>query len=66
MKPSLHIMDNECSKAAQTYIEEEDTNIKLIEPYINRINAAERAIQTFKHHFLSGLCTVDPTFPTQL
>ena len=26
-------------------------------------NAAERAIQTFKSHFIAGLCSTHPTFP---
>ncbi len=38
----------------------------LAEPDNHRANAAERAIQTFKNHFIAGLATVDPTFPLQL
>ena len=30
---------------------------------MHRRNAAERAIRTFKNHFLSGLATCDPNFP---
>jgi hypothetical protein len=29
-------------------------------------NAAERDIQTFKNHFVAGLCSVDPNFPLGL
>ena len=29
-------------------------------------NAAERAIQTFKHHFIAGLSSVHPAFPLRL
>lgn len=29
-------------------------------------NAAERAIRTFKNHFIVGLCTCDPHFPLHL
>eukprot|EP00804_Cyclotella_cryptica_P019007 CCRYP_006480-RA/>CCRYP_006480-RA protein AED:0.25 eAED:0.14 QI:0/0/0/1/1/1/2/0/936 len=29
-------------------------------------NESERAIQTFKNHFIAGLATVDPDFPIQL
>lgn len=65
LKPSLHIMDNECSKAEQTYIEEEDTYIQLVESHIHRVNAAEHAIQTFKNYFISGVCTVNLPFPIQ-
>ena len=40
-------------------------NIKyqLVPPEVHRRNAAERAIQTWKHHFIAGLSTLDPTFP---
>ena len=31
-----------------------------------RVNAAERAIQTFKSHFISGLCGTDGDWPLQL
>jgi hypothetical protein len=30
---------------------------------LHRRNAAERAIQTVKEHFVAGLSSVDPTFP---
>ena len=32
-------------------------------PHQHRRNAAERAIQTWKNHFISGLSSTDPTFP---
>ena len=38
----------------------------MVEPHDHRVNAAERAIQTFKHHFIAGLATVDIDFPVQL
>ena len=44
----------------------EKIDIQLVEPHDHRVNAAERAIQTFKHHFIAGLATVDIDFPIQL
>ena len=38
----------------------------MVEPQNHRANAAERAIQTFKNHFIAGLASVDPDFPIQL
>ena len=40
-------------------------NIKhqLVPPHAHRTNLAERAIQTFKQHFKTGLALVDPDFP---
>jgi len=64
-KPNLNIIDNEASKAVQNFIESNDTEWQLVEPDNHRVNAAERAIQTFKNHFIAGLCTVDPLFPIQ-
>jgi hypothetical protein len=40
--------------------------IQLVEPHNHQANAAERAIQTFKNHFIAGLSTVDKAFPLQL
>ena len=35
-------------------------------PYDHRVNASERAIQTFKNHTISGLCICDEEFPSIL
>ena len=37
-----------------------------MEPSDHRVNAAERAIQTFKNHFISGLSLTDSHWPLQL
>ena len=37
-----------------------------MEPTNHRVNAAERAIQTFKNHFISGLGSTDSEWPLQL
>jgi hypothetical protein len=41
-------------------------NINWSPPHCHRRNAAERAIRTFKEHFVAGLSSVDPTFPLHL
>jgi hypothetical protein len=38
---------------------------QLVRPHCHRRNAAERAIRTFKEHFVAGLSSVDPSFPMQ-
>ena len=54
-------------KSYKTFIENENNvTQKFIEPHEHRVNAAERSIQTFKNHFVSGLCTINKLFPTQL
>ena len=45
---------------------EKKCDIMLVEPHNHRVNAAERAIQTFKAHFISALATTDSDFPLQL
>ena len=39
------------------------TVIQLDPPHINRINASERAIRTFKNNFFEGFASVDTNFP---
>jgi hypothetical protein len=39
---------------------------QLVPPHCHRRNAAERAIRTFKEHFVAGLSSVDPAFPLHL
>ena len=59
-------MDNECPKILAKYIQEHNTNIQFVEAYNHKINAAERAIQSFKNHFVADLCTAHPHVPLQL
>ena len=63
-KPTYNIIDNVASKAVQTYLENEaKMKVQLVEPYNHCVNAAERAIQTFKNHMIAGLCTASANFP---
>jgi hypothetical protein len=43
-----------------------DIAYQLVLPHCHRRNAAERAIRTFKEHFVAGLSSVDPSFPLNL
>jgi hypothetical protein len=43
-----------------------DVEYQLVPPRCHRRNAAERAIRTFKEHFMAGLSSIDPTFPLHL
>lgn len=65
-QPKLNVMDNQCSKTIQTFIKKNGAKIQLVNPDDHRVNAAERAIQTWKNHWLSGLGTLDPNCPLQL
>jgi hypothetical protein len=50
----------------RNYFTEQGIDYQLALPHIHRRNNAERAIQTFKNHFISGLCSVDPNFLLKL
>jgi hypothetical protein len=62
-QPALNMMDNKCSKAVQKHIQSNKMNIQLVPLHNHCINAAERAIATFKKHFVAALATVDMLFP---
>jgi hypothetical protein len=65
-KPQLNITDNQAVTALKAYLHTKNCEWQFVEPNNHRINAAERAIQTFKNHFISGLCTTNKDFPLQL
>ena len=65
-KPKLNVMDNQATRYIKTFLTEEECELQLVEPHNHRVNAAERAIQTFKDAFISALATTDKDFPLQL
>jgi hypothetical protein len=54
----LNIMDDECSMAVKAHIQSNQIYTHLVPPHNHRVNAAGRAIATFKEHFISALGTV--------
>ena len=62
-KPKLQRLDNECPDALKQFMDKEHIDYQLAPPHVHRRNAAERAIRTFKNHFIAGLCSVDAKFP---
>ena len=61
--PKHHILDNECSTELKTVIKNNKMTFQLVPPHRN---IAEKAIQTFKDHFISILCGADKMFPLHL
>ena len=60
----LHILDNEDSQNYKETIRDKlVVDLQLVPPDTHRINASERAIRTFKVHFLAVLSWVEPDFP---
>ena len=44
----------------------QNVSYQMVPPGIHRRNAAERAIRTFKNHFIAGLSSTDSNFPIHL
>ena len=63
---NFHIIDNECPATLKAYLREHNIDYQLVPPYYHRQNPAERAIQTFKDHFVAGLSSTNPNFPLYL
>jgi hypothetical protein len=58
-----HRYDNKCSIKFKACIQKNGMTHELVPPDYHRRNIAERAIQTFKNHFVSILSGVDDKFP---
>jgi hypothetical protein len=65
-KPILHRLDNEASAELKKSMSDKQVKFQLVPPHIHRRNLAERAISTFKYHFIAGLASVDSNFPLHL
>ena len=59
--PSYETIDNETSDELERYCLNHvpRITIKYVPPKVHRGNKAERAIRTFKNHFIAMLCTTD-------
>jgi hypothetical protein len=61
----MHILDNEALQALKDKIRD-NCKLQLVPLDTHQQNLAERAIQTFKSHFIAILSGVDENFPMQL
>ena len=52
--PVIQRIDNEVSKILIEAIEEKKLKYQLASPHDHRLNPAERAVQTWKNHFISN------------
>ena len=66
LRPRLQRLDNEASAMLKQFMADQDIDFQLAPPHLHRRNAAERAIRTFKNHFIAGLCSTDPAMPLHL
>ena len=64
LRPTFHILENEVSTDLIEFLETDEKITVQSAPVIcHQRNAAERAIRTFKNHFIAGLCTAHKKFP---
>ncbi len=64
--PTKQVLDNEISDSYKEAIESFKIEYELVAPHNHERNKAERAIQTFKNHFVAILCSADKDFPLYL
>ena len=64
--PEFVRLDNEAPKTLKTYMHTSNLTFQLVPPHNHRRNFAEKAIGTFKDHFIAGLCSLNPSFPLKL
>ena len=65
-KPKLHKLDNEKSAELLEFIKLQQTAYQLAPSQMHRTNPAEKAVQTWKNHLVSGLASLPPNFPIAL
>jgi hypothetical protein len=65
-KPKLQTLANDASAALKHSFTANDIEYQLVPPQCHRRNADERAIRTFKEHFMAGISSVNTTFPLHL
>ena len=63
LRPKIQRMDNEVSNIFKEFLQAQHITLELTPAHVHRRNAAERAIRTWKNHFLSGLASLNPRFP---
>jgi hypothetical protein len=64
--PKINVMDNQATKHIKAFLTEQQCKLQLVEPHNHRMNAVEKAIQTFKDAFIAALATTNSDFPLQL
>jgi hypothetical protein len=64
LRPKVQRLDNEASGTYyKGFLTAQHIEFQLTPAGMHQRNAAERAIQTWKNHFLAGLSSVNPRFP---
>eukprot|EP00804_Cyclotella_cryptica_P024323 CCRYP_015308-RA/>CCRYP_015308-RA protein AED:0.19 eAED:0.16 QI:0/0/0/1/0.2/0.16/6/0/899 len=66
IQPTRQVLDNEISAAYKLAITASDMTYQLVPPDHHRRNIAEKAIQTWKDHFIAVISGTDAKFPLHL
>jgi hypothetical protein len=66
LKPILQKLDNEAPGKLKAFMRQQAVTFQLVPPHLHRRNAAEKAISTWKDHFIATLSSTDPCFPLHL
>ena len=62
INPKKHILDNEYVEPYKEVIKANMMTYELVPRDIHQRNVAEKAVQTFKDHFVAILCGIDTNF----
>ena len=65
-KPCLNITNIQAVAPLKQYLAQKNCRWQFFEPSNHQVNATERAIQTWKNHIISGMCSADKEWPLQL
>ena len=65
-KPLFNVTDNQATTPCKAYLQQHDCTWQFVEPSNHQVNVAERAIQSFKNHFISDLCSTNTKWSIQL
>lgn len=63
---TFNIFNNQAIAPSKKFLQQENCLWQFVELTNHRVNAVEHAMQTFKNHFISGLCSTDDHWPLQL
>jgi hypothetical protein len=66
LKLRLQKLDNECPTGLKRFMKKNEVDYQLVPPHIHRRNSSERAISSWKNHFIAGLSSTDKQFPMHL
>ncbi len=64
-KLKLNVMDNQATRHIKKFLTKNNCKLQIVKPHNHCVNAAKRAIQTFKGAFIAALAPTDSDFPLQ-